>query len=43
MKHTLERFNSTLDEAEERISELKYRAVELPQMKQQKEKKNFKK
>ena len=41
MKNIPERFNITLDEAEERISELKDRVVELTESEQQKEKKIF--
>ena len=38
LKNTLEGFNSRLDEAEERISQLETKAVELTQSEQQKEK-----
>ena len=38
MKNTLEGFKSRLDEAEEQISNLEDRAVELTQTEQQKEK-----
>lgn len=39
----LKRFKSRQDEARERISQLKDKAVELTQSKHQKEKKNYKK
>ena len=41
-KSTPEEFNSRLDEAEKRISEIEDRAVELTQSEQQKEKRNEK-
>ena len=43
MKNILERFSSRIDEGEERISNLKDRAVELIQTERQKEKNDFKK
>ena len=42
-KNILQRFKSRLGEAEERISQLKEKAVELIQLEQQKRKKNGKK
>ena len=42
LKNTLDVFNSRLDKAEERISQLKDKAVELTHSEQQKEKNNEK-